>query len=95
MFDRLLDLNWKHDHLLKYLASQGEHIIPAELARLKMTAFFPKEEAGGPSSKLYMAKELFAPTDANKDLDLPVMSWPKKWRSHDDECRRRLLLDVP
>ena len=97
VFDRLLDLNWNHTQLIKYLTSVQDKLTTMELARLQGTPMFPKEVCGEtPSSKKerFQAKDLFAPIDSFRSFDLPLMAWDGKWRYNSNEGKIYCLFNM-
>jgi hypothetical protein len=83
VFDRLLDLNWDHIQLIKYLASVQDKLSDVEWGRLKATKMFPKD--GSSENERCRACELYAPTEKIKSFGLPVIAWNSRWRSSSDE----------
>ncbi|KAI8829064.1 hypothetical protein BJ741DRAFT_538973 [Chytriomyces cf. hyalinus JEL632] len=111
VFSRLQDLKWDSDHvqLVKYLTSVQDKLTSAEIARLKLTSVFTKESpitasASEDSSvanaeakkQRYKASDLFAPNDAIRSLNLPIIDWPGKvkWRSTSDEAKFMMRLGL-
>lgn len=80
---------WDIFDLLKYLASRT--LEPDELARLKVTAVFPKEEGEKPDDppRKYRANELYEPVDDLRKLGLPILGWnsKKRWSPTSSEGR--------
>jgi hypothetical protein len=66
-----------------------ESLTPDEWTKLKMTAAFSKEASVGGKDqerKQYHAKQLYEPTDALRQLGLPVIDWGQhKWKSSSDQ----------
>ena len=90
VFDRLLDLNWDHVQLIKYLASVQEKLTDVELGRLKATPMFPKEAVEGEAltgNGRFLAKDLYAPLESSKSFGLPLLAWSGKWRTSSDEAK--------
>ncbi|GAA5899994.1 hypothetical protein JCM6882_007020 [Rhodosporidiobolus microsporus] len=109
VFTRLLGAgDWSHIQLLKYLVSVGDTLSATERDRLRKTAFLPKEgepkveQPPGPDgvrpkprTVRYRAGELYEPTDALRELGLPVVDWSEaqgKWRAGAEEAK--LLFDL-
>ena len=84
VFDRLMDLNWNHTQLIKYLTSVQDKLTDVELTRLRATPMFPKDYPGD-NKERFMAKELFAPLDSLRSFELPLLAWIGKWRFNSDE----------
>lgn len=88
VFDRLLDLNWNHTQLIKYLASVQDKLADGEFSRLSATPMFPKElqkDDKDSGTDRFMAKDLFAPIDSFRSFGLPLLLWNGKWRYNSDE----------
>ncbi|GAA5857149.1 hypothetical protein JCM8547_009340 [Rhodosporidiobolus lusitaniae] len=109
VFTRLLGAgDWSHVQLLRYLVSVKDTLSPSERDRLKKTAFLPKEgeakveqpvgaEGMRPKARTvrYRAGELYEPTEALRELGLPVVDWTDagaKWRAGSEEAK--LLFDL-
>ena len=87
--------------MVKYLVSVKDTLSAAELDRLKKTAFLPKEgeallpglpdangNTGKPRTVRYCANQLYEPSDAMRDLGMPLLQWQgTKWRPSSDEAR--------
>jgi hypothetical protein len=88
VFDRLLDLNWNHTQLIKYLTSVQDKLTEVEFSRLKATPMFPKELPNGDQSlgkERFLARDLFAPLESFRSFGLPLLLWAGKWRYNSDE----------
>lgn len=88
VFDRLMDLNWNHTQLIKYLTSVQDKLTDGEMTRLRATPMFPKEcpkDNQTLSKERFNAKELFAPLETFRTFDLPLLAWNGKWRYNSDE----------
>ena len=94
VFDRLMDLNWKHTQLIKYLSSVKDKLTPMEFNRLKATPMFPKEiaNADGKTRDRFHAKDLYAPTEKFRSLGLPLIDWNGKWRHTSEEGKLSIIL---
>lgn len=102
VFTRLLGAgDWSHIQLIRYLISVRNTLTPAEQDRLRKTAFLPREGEAKveqppgpdgvkpkPKTIRYRASELYEPTDALRELGLPLVDWTEaqaRWRSTSDE----------
>ncbi|KIY74271.1 hypothetical protein CYLTODRAFT_416120 [Cylindrobasidium torrendii FP15055 ss-10] len=87
---------WDIFDLLKYLASRT--LEPDELARLRVTAVFPKEEGQNPDvpPKKYRANELYEPVEDLRKLGLPILGWnsKKRWTSTSSEAKIAFALGL-
>ncbi|GAA5832862.1 hypothetical protein JCM11251_000508 [Rhodosporidiobolus azoricus] len=109
VFTRLLGAgDWSHQQLVKYLVSVKDTLSPTERDRLRKTAFLPKEGEAKveqpvgvdgvkpkPRTVRYRASELYEPTEALRELGLPVVDWTEataKWRAGSEEAK--LLFDL-
>lgn len=78
---------------MKYLVSVKDSLAIEEWARLRQTAAFPLEQPrlkDGSKAPLVRRKphELYEPTDAMRELGLPVLEWDEhKWKPSSDEGR--------
>ncbi|BGO96619.1 hypothetical protein RTG_00437 [Rhodotorula toruloides ATCC 204091] len=104
VFTRLLGAgDWSHIQLIRYLISVRNTLTPAEQDRLRKTAFLPREgepkveQPPGPDgvkpkpkTVRYRASELYEPTDALRELGLPLVNWTEaqaRWRATSDEAK--------
>ncbi|KAJ3288068.1 hypothetical protein HDU79_005116 [Rhizoclosmatium sp. JEL0117] len=95
VFARLQDLKWDSDHvqLVRYLTSVQDKLTTAEIARLKATSVFTKEDVVSNTESVqdpgveaivvvkkerFKASDLYAPTDSIRALGLPLLDWPGK-----------------
>lgn len=88
VFDRLLDLNWNHTQLIKYLTSVQDKLTQVEISRLRATPMFPKELLNGDQSlskDRFLVRDLFAPVESFRSFGLPLLLWSGKWRYNSDE----------
>lgn len=86
VFDRLMDLNWNHTQLIKYLTSVQNKLTHDEIARLRATPMFPTE-SHEEAKERFLAKELFAPLDTFCSFGLKLLAWNGKWRNNSDEAK--------
>ncbi|KAK3823349.1 MAG: hypothetical protein J3Q66DRAFT_310181, partial [Benniella sp.] len=98
VFGRLVNVgSWDHMQLVKYLTSIRRTLSPREINELRATPIFPK---AGQSRALstpqpanrHIASALYAPTETNISLGLPVIEWKGGWRETSDEAE--LLFDL-
>jgi len=98
VFSRLLGGGqWKEEQVAKYLVSVSSSLNPEEKDRLTKTAWLTKEgEEPAKSSTAeepprpirYKARSLYEPTDALRELGLPLIAWQNsKWRATSEEAR--------
>ncbi|KAJ7874669.1 hypothetical protein B0H14DRAFT_2717085 [Mycena olivaceomarginata] len=97
VFNRMIKTNeWSIFELTRYLVEVRSSLTPDEWTKLKMTAAFSKEASVGGKDqerKQYHAKQLYEPTDALRQLGLPVIDWGQhKWKSSSDQAK--LLFDL-
>ncbi|GAA5897454.1 hypothetical protein JCM8208_003276 [Rhodotorula glutinis] len=106
VFTRLLGAgDWSHVQLVRYLVTVQETLSPAEKDRLRQTRWLPREgeakveqPAGAdakPKTVRYRAADLYEPTEALRELGLPLVDWtdsPSRWRPGSDEAK--LLFDL-
>ncbi|BEI84758.1 hypothetical protein CcaverHIS002_0501590 [Cutaneotrichosporon cavernicola] len=84
---------WSCIDLMKYLVSVKDTLSNEEWARLRQTAAFPLEQPrlkDGSKAVLVRRKphELYEPTDAMRELGLPVLEWDEhKWKPGSEEAR--------
>lgn len=90
IFDRLLAAgDWSHMDLVAYLAKQRSHLTAREMERLTETPIFPTES----DSARHKASQLYEPSDALRQLHVPILAWPgRTWRASSDEAK--LLWDL-
>lgn len=108
VFSRLLGSGeWNHADLVKYLVSVRDILTDVEVDRLKHTNWLPKDgepkvqPIPGPDGKVrkpktirYAASQLYEPTTANRELQLPLVEWPGKWRSTSEEAKLLFFLGL-
>ncbi|PLW32719.1 hypothetical protein PCANC_19560 [Puccinia coronata f. sp. avenae] len=108
VFSRLLGSGeWNHADLVKYLVSVKDILTDTEVDRLRQTNWLPKEGEPkvilppGPDGKArktktnrYSANQLYEPSSANQELQLPLVEWPGKWRSTSDEAKLLFFLGL-
>ncbi|KAI9736856.1 MAG: hypothetical protein M1818_005907 [Claussenomyces sp. TS43310] len=86
---------WSHVELITYLASVKDDIPADDLKKLRATPICAAEagsagqEASQGTAKHYKISELFEPTDALRQLGLPILQWPGKvgYRANSQEGR--------
>jgi hypothetical protein len=94
VFTKQRDLDWDHIQLAKFLASIQSTLTQHDTNRLRVTAFFPKDEGvnedGTPKpSRNYCANELYIPRDNLRQMGLPIIQWNTgKFRIYSDEGNR-------
>lgn len=90
IFDRLLAAgDWSHMDLVAYLAKQRSHLSASEMERLAQTPIFPAE---GDHTR-HKASQLYEPSDALRQLHVPILEWPgRTWRASSEEAK--LLWDL-
>ncbi|KAF8629109.1 hypothetical protein AX17_005695 [Amanita inopinata Kibby_2008] len=91
VFNRMVKTNeWTIADLTKYLVSIKETLTSEEMARLKATPAFSKEQIDDSNTKIhrYQARQLYEPIDVFRQMKLPVIDWgkEKKWRSSTKEA---------
>jgi hypothetical protein len=79
IFDRLGDLSWDQSQLIRYLASIQDKLSEREWKVLGNSPIFVKEGNTGLDQR-YLAKQLFAPLEKLRNLDVPMIDWPGKWK---------------
>ncbi|KAH9824771.1 hypothetical protein DFH28DRAFT_941666 [Melampsora americana] len=98
VFSRLLGSGeWNHADLVKYLVSVRDILTDVEVDRLKHTNWLPKDgepKLGKPKTIRYAASQLYEPTPANRELQLPLVEWPVKWRSTSEEAKLLFFLGL-
>ncbi|CAG8547747.1 9553_t:CDS:10, partial [Scutellospora calospora] len=87
VFARLVNKeNLDHIKLLKYFAN--EDLKNADIERLKTAEIWIKECVGDNKSNTnvqrYKARDLYVPHKSNKELELPVIQWEKRWDKNSD-----------
>jgi hypothetical protein len=91
---------WSCLDLMKYLVSVKDTLSNEEIARLKQTAAFPllqppDHKGNKPQLVRKRLHELYEPTDALRELGLPILDWgDNKWRSSSDEARMLFSLGL-
>ncbi|KAF7321474.1 hypothetical protein MKEN_00668100 [Mycena kentingensis (nom. inval.)] len=77
----------------RMIKTQEWILSPAEWARLKMTAAFPKETKTSEKRTQCCAKDLYEPLEVFRQLGLPVLDWGQhKWRPTSDQAK--ILFDL-
>ncbi|KAA1076386.1 hypothetical protein PGT21_005519 [Puccinia graminis f. sp. tritici] len=108
VFSRLLGSGeWNHADLVKYLVSVKDILTDTEVDKLRQTSWLPKEgepkaipppgpdgQALKPKTKRYFASQLYEPSVANQELQLPLVEWPGKWRSTSEEAKLLFFLGL-
>ncbi|KIJ33557.1 hypothetical protein M422DRAFT_783144 [Sphaerobolus stellatus SS14] len=97
--------DWSMHDLIKYLVAVEDSLTELELRRLQETVAFTKEEPGdrpkvngeadqavvppNPNKERYRARELYEPSNALRELGLPILDWGQgqKWKSSSEEAR--------
>jgi hypothetical protein len=79
IFDRLGDLSWDQTQLIKYLSSIQDKLSDREWRLLSNSPIFMMEGKAG-SDRRYLAKQLYAPLEKLRKLEVPMISWPGKWK---------------
>jgi hypothetical protein len=87
---------WDHVDLIKYLASVQNDIPVDDIERLKQTPICGAEPGPGLvwNTRLYCVKELFKPTKALRELNLPVLQWHGLYTQGSPEGRFLLRLGL-
>ena len=85
--------DWGVQELVKYLVAVRSSLTDLEMTKLKQTPAFPREnekKADDAPVERCKPSELYEPTDALRDLKLPVLDWgtQHKWRAGSDEGLR-------
>jgi hypothetical protein len=94
IFDRLADLKWDQQKLVKYLSSIQEKLKPNEIKSLSTSSIFLKEN--GAENERYRANQLFPPLEKFRNFGLPLILWPPgKWKftSPESSLMRKLGLN--
>lgn len=98
--------DWSHVDLLTYLASNRESLSSIEIDRLRKTPIWPKEREMGSLTNegkgkivRYRASQLYEPSDALRQLGLPILDWSSQassrpWRSGSDEAKFAFTLGL-
>ncbi|OAV92499.1 hypothetical protein PTTG_01164 [Puccinia triticina 1-1 BBBD Race 1] len=108
VFSRLLGSGeWNHADLVKYLVSVRDTLTDFEVDKLRQTNWLPKEgepkvvpppgpdgKAREPKTIRYSASQLYEPSVANQELQLPLVEWPGKWRSTSEEAKLLFFLGL-
>lgn len=108
VFSRLLGSGeWNHGDLVKYLVSVKDILTDVEVDRLRNTSWLPKDGDSkiapppGPDGKprkprttRYCANQLYEPIPTNRELQLPIVEWPVKWRSTSEEAKLLFFLGL-
>ncbi|POV96419.1 hypothetical protein PSHT_15145 [Puccinia striiformis] len=108
VFSRLLGSGeWNHSDLVKYLVSVKDILTDIEIDKLRQTNWLPKEgepkvellpgpdgKTRKPKTNRYSANQLYEPSVANQELQLPLVEWPGKWRSTSEEAKLLFFLGL-
>lgn len=75
---------------MKYLVSVKDSLSSDEYARLRQTAAFPLETPRGKDGEASVERrkphQLYEPSDAMRELGLPLIDWGEhKWKANSDE----------
>ncbi|KAI0037007.1 hypothetical protein K488DRAFT_75577 [Vararia minispora EC-137] len=96
VFDRMIKTgDWTIIDLVKYLVSVESTLSSEELQRLKQTSAFTMEDKSVSSARTggkaprFKAKDLYEPTEALRELKLPIIDWgtEQRWRPPSDEAK--------
>lgn len=96
VFTRMIKTgDWTVPQLVKYLTSVRDTLSQEEMKRLQETVVFFQEVPAGSDQatapptkgKRWKIKDLYEPTDAMRELGLPVLEWTDvaRWRVNSDE----------
>ena len=96
VFTRMIKTgDWTVPQLVKYLTSVRDILSQEEMKRLQQTAAFFREVPAGSDQatassmkgKRWKLKDLYEPTDAMRDLGLPVLEWTdvQRWKPGSEE----------
>jgi hypothetical protein len=83
VFDRLSDLSWNQQQLIKYLASIQDKLDSKEYLILKNSPIFLMESKE--VKNRFLAKELYTPIEKFDLFGLPILQWSGKWKYMSDE----------
>ncbi|KIL68939.1 hypothetical protein M378DRAFT_21839 [Amanita muscaria Koide BX008] len=93
VFNRMVRTKeWTTADLIGYLVSIRSTLTPEEMARLKATAAFFKEDPEPKSTNAkvqrFQARQLYEPLDAFRQMQIPIIDWnkDKKWRGSSKEA---------
>ncbi|WVW83952.1 hypothetical protein I302_105975 [Kwoniella bestiolae CBS 10118] len=92
--------SWTCQDLMKYLVSVKDSLSDEEMKRLKQTSAFPLEievPADGVKKPIIRQKamQLYEPTEAMRNLGLPLLDWGEgKWRSNSEEAKMLFILGL-
>lgn len=84
---------WNITDLIRYLIQVRNALTTEEVTRLEFSAIFAKE---GVQSDIirYCARDLYAPIEIFRQLQLPVIQWDEKSRWQDDSEEGERVLKV-
>ncbi|CAG8620630.1 1577_t:CDS:10 [Dentiscutata erythropus] len=92
VFARLVNSkNLNHMKLLEYFTKRAGDLNDTNIDKLKKAPVWIKESAGNNkleiNARRYLARELYVPSDKNRDLELPVIQWEGDWNKHSEEAK--------